>query len=77
MPGHKHGDANPALSIGIKNDELVVCCRSGNHNQEDLFKTIVSKPSGNGDAQESSPPTTEKKPKPSESSDCRGIECLD
>src|SRR5713101_3722317 len=68
MPGHKNGDANPSLSIGIKNGDLVVCCRSGNHNQDELFTAIVGKLPGSGGET-----ATEKKPKPSESAEWRGI----
>lgn len=73
MSGHKHGDANPSLSIGIKQGELVVCCWSGNHSQEELFKTILSRLPGNDGPHENSEAAKEKKPKPSESKDWRGL----
>jgi hypothetical protein len=73
MPGHKHGDANPSLSIGVRNGDLVVCCRSGDHSQDDLFNIVTSKLSGNGGQQESSAPMAEKKPKPSQASGWQGF----
>ena len=46
LPGnHKNGDANPSMSIGIKDSKLVVNCRAGCP-QNELFKAIAARITG-------------------------------
>lgn len=52
LSGHKNGDQHPSLILGVKNGELLVCCRSGQHNQNDLFGAVAAKfPKANGTPQ--------------------------